>query len=401
MFIDKLKKLICLSKSNKLHHALLITSNNKKVADDFLKKFVHVDLCNNLDIKGIKNSQKNTKGNLQENTEGNLQKNSQNNTQRNLQENSQLIKPCGNCHSCNLYIAGNHLDLKFIDLEAKSSFITVDQIRELKDFMKIKEIISSKKIAVVFSADRLNIQASNALLKILEEPEENKLLILIAKSKNQLLPTISSRCMEVHLKIDGESASKITTNFNFDGTIKNVNKNINEQQNNLKTIVSKASSKESKKIDGLADNENFNILIKELYNLFAKKNINIVAVIEKWKKFYGTKIMQVFDDLYIVLSNIIFKKYDINNMTKAERSLFSYNSCNNDSNNRNDNNDNSDNNDSNDNFNNYLNSLKDLIFEKKIFLSFDNILKAKRNINSGHNLNVQLILENLLITLKY
>ena len=77
--------------------------------------------------------------------------------------------------------------------------ITVDEVRKLKSFFSLTATDGGRRIAIVDSADDLNTNAANALLKILEEPPENTLLLLISHQPSRLLPTIRSRCRELRL----------------------------------------------------------------------------------------------------------------------------------------------------------------------------------------------------------
>ncbi|MDG2295128.1 MAG: DNA polymerase III subunit delta' [Paracoccaceae bacterium] len=77
--------------------------------------------------------------------------------------------------------------------------ITVDEVRKLKSFFSLTATDGGRRIAIVDSADELNTNAANALLKILEEPPENALLLLISHQPSRLLPTVRSRCRELRL----------------------------------------------------------------------------------------------------------------------------------------------------------------------------------------------------------
>ena len=72
--------------------------------------------------------------------------------------------------------------------------ITVDQVRGLGEFMGMTAALSPWRVAVIDSMDELNREASNALLKMLEEPPANTLFFLISHAPGRLLPTIRSRC---------------------------------------------------------------------------------------------------------------------------------------------------------------------------------------------------------------
>ena len=81
----------------------------------------------------------------------------------------------------------------------KNDFLSVDDIRGLRQEASVKPYEGRRKVALIVSADRMNIAASNALLKTLEEPPGEMLLLLTTARMHRLLPTILSRCQPVHL----------------------------------------------------------------------------------------------------------------------------------------------------------------------------------------------------------
>ncbi len=87
-----------------------------------------------------------------------------------------------------------HPDLLIIEKEAEKKEITVDKIRKIAEFVNQTSAISENKFIIIDSACELNKSASNALLKILEEPHKNNFLILISHNLSRVLPTIRSRC---------------------------------------------------------------------------------------------------------------------------------------------------------------------------------------------------------------
>jgi len=90
-------------------------------------------------------------------------------------------------------------DLLLIEKEVEKKEITVDKIRKIADFSNQTSAISDDKFILIDSACELNKAASNALLKILEEPRPNNFLILISHNLNRVLPTIRSRCQIVKI----------------------------------------------------------------------------------------------------------------------------------------------------------------------------------------------------------
>jgi len=107
-------------------------------------------------------------------------------------------------HHLNLFKNNTHPNIKIIEKEIDSktgkikSNITIDQIRRLKTFLNSTSIMqNSSKIVIVDSADYLNINSANSMLKILEEPKENTYIFLISNQISLLLPTIRSRCLKI------------------------------------------------------------------------------------------------------------------------------------------------------------------------------------------------------------
>jgi DNA polymerase-3 subunit delta' len=117
-------------------------------------------------------------------------------------------QPCGECKQCKLFDADTHPDYKFICPEEGSSLLKVDVIRSLVDFFNRSSMQGGKKIAVLAPAEALNHNAANALLKTLEEPASNSIIILVSHNSGQLLPTIRSRCQVMDFSIPPISLSK-------------------------------------------------------------------------------------------------------------------------------------------------------------------------------------------------
>ena len=109
--------------------------------------------------------------------------------------------PCGQCHSCQLFLAGNHPDHTLISPEETGKQIKIEQIRDLKHKQTLTANVSQWKTAILTPAEAMNINASNSLLKLLEEPRQNTFLILITAEPAHLPITILSRCQKVLLTL--------------------------------------------------------------------------------------------------------------------------------------------------------------------------------------------------------
>lgn len=107
---------------------------------------------------------------------------------------------CDICKSCSQVESGNHPDIKWITHEKPGS-IGVDDIREqLNGDISIKPYSSKYKIYIIDEAEKLTVQAQNALLKTIEEPPAYGVIIFLTNDANILLPTISSRCVTLNLR---------------------------------------------------------------------------------------------------------------------------------------------------------------------------------------------------------
>lgn len=113
---------------------------------------------------------------------------------------------CGQCSACLLLEAGTHADLRRIGPE-DSKLIRIDQIRELNEWAVQTGQHGARKIAIIYPAEQMNVQAANALLKSLEEPVPGTLFILVADQPARLLPTIRSRCQSYTFAIPTESVA--------------------------------------------------------------------------------------------------------------------------------------------------------------------------------------------------
>lgn len=136
-------------------------------------------------------------------------------------------KPCGTCDGCRWFLAGNHPDFRRLEPEAlakapppdleddapvkrakqPSIEIKVDQVRELPAFLYVRSHRGGVRVALVHPAEDMNENASNALLKGLEEPPASAMFILVSHRPAQLLPTIRSRCVAVPVPIPPREAA--------------------------------------------------------------------------------------------------------------------------------------------------------------------------------------------------
>lgn len=110
-------------------------------------------------------------------------------------------RPCKSCKQCHLTDIASNPDIIVVLPEDNKKFITVNQTRALRQDAFIKPHAAQRKVFIIDTADRMNEQAQNALLKVLEEPPKNVIFILITYSKTAMLQTIQSRCSILSLGV--------------------------------------------------------------------------------------------------------------------------------------------------------------------------------------------------------
>lgn len=110
--------------------------------------------------------------------------------------------------------AGSHPDVMVIEPGEGASEIKVDAVREIGHFLHLTAAETPFRIVIIDSVDDLNTNAANAVLKLLEEPPAQAMMILISHNPHRLLPTIQSRCRKLSLQpLLAEETSKVLTSF--------------------------------------------------------------------------------------------------------------------------------------------------------------------------------------------
>jgi len=104
---------------------------------------------------------------------------------------------CGSCVNCTRITDGNHPDVRIIEPLAGKKEISIQQVREFERELNYRSFTGKRKIIIVDPATLMNLASQNALLKTLEEPPQDSLIILIASSAGGLLPTLRSRCLRI------------------------------------------------------------------------------------------------------------------------------------------------------------------------------------------------------------
>lgn len=106
--------------------------------------------------------------------------------------------PCEICNNCLRIASREHPDV--VEIEPDGQSIKVDQIRALQSELAKTGFESAKKVVIIHQAEKMNVSSANSLLKFLEEPPANFMIILETQSLGKILPTIRSRCQIIHFQ---------------------------------------------------------------------------------------------------------------------------------------------------------------------------------------------------------
>src|SRR5438445_5314279 len=109
--------------------------------------------------------------------------------------------PCNVCLSCRKVMHNNHPDVHYIARPPDKQFILIDQVRALQSDSARKTLEGRRNVFIIQGMHEMNVQAANCLLKTLEEPEPDVVLLLTAPDAGQLLPTILSRVQQVPMQL--------------------------------------------------------------------------------------------------------------------------------------------------------------------------------------------------------
>lgn len=151
---DVWQKLQSYYHNNRIPHAVIINAAAGMAAQDMVSKFAQLLLCNA------------------------------------TSEND----PCGSCESCKLFTSDSNLDYIIIEPEEGSAVIKIDQIRALKEKLAQSSLAGGYRIVQINSAECMQDNAANALLKTLEEPSDRVIIMLLVESMANIPATIKSRC---------------------------------------------------------------------------------------------------------------------------------------------------------------------------------------------------------------
>ena len=229
-----------------------------------------------------------------------------------------------NNRSFKLINNGSHPNFHLIDLIAEKKNIEISQVRKMINYTNKSSFNNEPRIVLIDNLEFLNLNSSNALLKILEDPNENVFFILILDNNKKILKTIKSRCLNFRINLKFKKNIMITNKLINDDILNLLNKDLvnyystpGEYLNLINfSTINNIDIKKNDLVDLL------NIFIKEN---FYKKNNFIKTYIFNYIELY---FLQLFDksdykdNIFLFYSKFIKKINDTNKFNLDIDSLF-------------------------------------------------------------------------------
>ena len=217
-----------------------------------------------------------------------------------------------------------HPNFYLIDLIEEKKNIEINQIREMITCTN-KSIFNKKpRFILIDNIENLNKNSTNALLKIIEEPNESNFFILIHNNNKNILPTLKSRCLTFKINLSFSEVINISNLLIKKDILKSINNDLINYYNTPGDFVKLINFSNEKKID-LNDYSIINFLLLLIDNKYYKKNKFIKDLITDYIELYFLKrykISKAKNKILDTYYNFINKVNNTNKYNLDEESLF-------------------------------------------------------------------------------
>ena len=226
--------------------------------------------------------------------------------------------------SFKLILNQTHPNFHLIDLLDEKKIIEISQIRNMINYANKSAFNNKERIVLIDNAENLNLSSSNALLKIIEEPNENVFFILIFDNNRKIIETIKSRCLKFNLFLTFDECLDTTNKIIENNIYQIVNKDLINHYSTVGDLVNLVNFSSSSKMSLLELNLK-DFLINLIHEKYYKKNIYIKKNIYKYIEYYLLKLMYLnkskkkINSLY---GNFINKIYNLHKFNLDEESFF-------------------------------------------------------------------------------
>ena len=226
--------------------------------------------------------------------------------------------------SFKLILNQTHPNFHLIDLLDEKKIIEISQIRNMINYANKSAFNNKERIVLIDNAENLNLSSSNALLKIIEEPNDNVFFILIFDNNRKIIETIRSRCLKFNLFLTFDECLDTANKIIGNNIYQIVNKDLINHYSTVGDLVNLVNFSSSSKMSLLELNLK-DFLINLIDEKYYKKKIYIKKNIYKYVEYYLLKLMYLnkskkkINSLY---RNFINKIYNLQKFNLDEESFF-------------------------------------------------------------------------------
>ena len=218
-----------------------------------------------------------------------------------------------NNRSYNLVLNNSHPNFFLVTNEFDKKNIQISKIREMINFTNKSSFNDGHKIILIDNIEYLNINSINALLKIIEEPNDKILFFLIHNNKTKILDTLKSRCITFNLYLNNDDKYKVISKILSSNFYNDLNIDFKNNYNSPGDIISLFNFFDSNKIQPDISIENLFKLIleKKIFkkDLFLKNNLSFLIELYFSKKLFNFKSK---DKIYYLYKYFLLKINDCN-----------------------------------------------------------------------------------------
>ena len=229
-----------------------------------------------------------------------------------------------NNKSHKLLLNNSHPNFYLIDLLDEKKNIDIGQIREMINYTNKSSFNNMSKFILIDNIENLNKNSVNALLKVIEEPNENVFFILINNSEKNILPTLKSRCLEFKINFTFDKSMLVSNQILGKNVFDLINYDLIHYYNTPGDIINLINFSLEKKVDlknfTLIDFLNFLI-----DNGFYKKDKSVKNLLINFIELFFLKehnYINTKKNLLIFYNNFIRKIYNTEKFNLDEESLF-------------------------------------------------------------------------------
>ena len=233
----------------------------------------------------------------------------------NINKKNKSYKLVQNCSHPNFYL---------VDLVAEKKNIEVKQIRELINYTNKSSFNNTSKFILIDNIENLNKNSVNALLKIIEEPNDGVFFILINNNEEKILPTLKSRCLTFKINFTFDETIKIINNLLQKNIFEHININLINYYTTPGEMVNLINFADEKKMK-LLDYDLIKFLNLFIDNEYYKKNMTIKRIMINFIELFFLKEYKksnTKDSLLNLYQKFLNKIYNAEKFNLDEESLF-------------------------------------------------------------------------------